>query len=134
MFTLTCILGPPHSPTNLMQETVVSQGTHLNNSMIRISWNLVDTADNYIISISPSVESGSTFTTSNTSIQLPLIYNTVYNISVVASNCAGNSTPTYITITTGIHTLYSYFCAIRNTHSYYTLYNIIVIQAIKLFK
>ena len=30
--------------------------------------------------------------TSNTSIQLPVLYNQEYNISVLANNCAGNST------------------------------------------
>lgn len=84
---------------NLTMETMTYPVTNLNKSMMRIYWNQVETANNYTINISPSVAyypNGSTFTTSvsnNTSIQLPLTYSTVYNISVVASNCAGKSTP-----------------------------------------
>ena len=64
----------------------------------------------YIISLSPLIndnESESTFITSNTTIHLPLQYNQDYNISVMASNCAGNSTPADISVRVGKHLLLS---------------------------
>ena len=47
--------------------------------------------EQYIIVITPPVESGSNFTTSNTSIIVSVLYSQEYNISIVASNCAGSS-------------------------------------------
>ena len=69
----------------------------------RIQWNHVEDVDHYIINVSPSdtVEVESTFTTSNTFIDLPLFYNREYSVRVMASSCAGNSTPVEINITTG---------------------------------
>ena len=67
-----------------------------------LQWNSSDEVDYYIITISPLVvELGSSFTTPDTSIQLPVIYNQKYNVSVVANNCAGNSTPAEITFRVG---------------------------------
>ena len=58
-----------------------------------------EVALNYTITISPPItDSGTTFYTSNTSIQPALLYDQDYNISVVASNCIGNSTPAEIHI------------------------------------
>ena len=75
--------------------------------LMKVQWNPVDMADKYIISVSPLVadnaEFGSIFITPNTTIQLPLQYNQDYNISVMASNCAGNSTPVEISIRVGKH-------------------------------
>ena len=60
-------------------------------------------ADFYIITVSLSVdESESTFTTSSTSIKLSLQPNQDYNVSVVASNCAGNSSAAFINVRIGI--------------------------------
>ena len=62
-------------------------------------------ADFYIITVSLSVdESESTFTTSSTSINLKLSLqpNQDYNVSVVASNCAGNSSAAFINVRIGI--------------------------------
>ena len=54
---------------------------------------------NYTITISPpTADSETIFHTMNTSIQLALLYDQDYNISVVASNCIGNSTPAEIHI------------------------------------
>ena len=54
----------------------------------------------YIITISPLTadSAGAIFHTLNTSIQLTLLYDQDYNISVVASNCIGNSTPAEICV------------------------------------
>ena len=57
---------------------------------------------NYIITISvdpPStVNSGIMFQTTNTSVQLALLYNQDYNISVLVRNCTGTSAPAIIHI------------------------------------
>ena len=54
---------------------------------------------NYTITISPpTADSGTIFHNSDTSIQLTLLYDLDYNISVVASNCIGSSMPAEIRI------------------------------------
>ena len=68
-----------------------------NEARVDFEWEISFHAEQYFITISPPVESGSTFTTSNTTIQFPLSYNQEYNISIIASSCAGNSTPTTYT-------------------------------------
>ena len=72
--------------------------------MMKVQWNAAALTDHYIISLSPLIndnESESTFITSNTTIHLPLQYNQDYNVSVMASNCAGNSTPVDISVRVG---------------------------------
>ena len=58
---------------------------------------------NYTITVYPSEEANpwSIFYTNNTSIPLALHYDQDYNISVMASNCVGNSTPAEIYIRLG---------------------------------
>ena len=68
---------------------------------ITLQWNESEAADHYIIAVSPSVigpSSSASFVTPNSTVGIPVSYNEEYNISVVASNCAGNSTPAEITI------------------------------------
>ena len=56
----------------------------------------------YTITVYPdTANSGSIFHTADTSILLPLKYDQDYNISMVASNCVGNSTPAEIRIRLG---------------------------------
>ena len=56
----------------------------------------------YAITVYPdTANSGSIFHTADTSIPLALNYDQDYNISVVASNCVGNSTPAEIYIRLG---------------------------------
>ena len=86
------LIGPPSSLMNL---------TH---NLTKVQWNAAALADHYIISLSPLIndnESESTFITSNTTIRLPLQHNQDYNVSVMASNCAGNSTPAEISMRIG---------------------------------
>ena len=86
------LIGPPSSLMNL---------THY---LTKVQWNPTALAENYIINLSPLIndsESVFTFITSNTTIHLPLQYNQDYNVSVVASNCAGNSTPAEISMRVG---------------------------------
>ena len=68
------------------------------NVLLKVQWNTNTTQKSVdcFITITPPTESGSVFTTSNTTIQLSILYNQEYNISVVANNCAGNSTPASI--------------------------------------
>ena len=57
---------------------------------------------NYTVAVYPdTTDSESIFYTANTSIPLALNYDQDYNISVVASNCVGNSTPAEIHIRLG---------------------------------
>jgi hypothetical protein len=69
---------------------------------MKIQWTAAALADHYIIGLQINGnESESTFITSNTTVHLPLQYNQDYNVSVMASNCAGNSTPAKISIRVG---------------------------------
>ena len=62
----------------------------------------------YFIAVTPSVESGPTsFTTENSTFQLSVVFNQEYTVSVVANNCAGNSTPA--TTTFNISKYYKYY-------------------------
>ena len=77
---------------------------NLTRDLMKIQWTPVDAADHYIISVSPALDNESkciSITLTNTSIQLPLKYNHDYNVSVTASNCAGNSTPVEISVRVG---------------------------------
>ena len=81
---------------------------NLTNDLMKVQWNSVPMADRYIISVSPDPQvsynesdSESTFITFNTTINLHLQYNRDYNISVMASNCAGNSTSAQISMRVG---------------------------------
>ena len=68
---------------------------------MNVEWNPVDVADNYTVSVSPSLESEYVFVTSHTTIQLPFLYNQDYNVSVVANNCAGSSIEANINVRIG---------------------------------
>jgi hypothetical protein len=71
---------------------------------MKIQWTAAALADHYIIRLSPPVddnESESTFVTSNTTIHLPLQHNQDYNVSVIASDCAGNSTLAEVSVRVG---------------------------------
>lgn len=64
--------------------------------MISVEWffnAIVTSTEVFIVTVSPPLESGSMVTTTNTTIQIPVLFNQEYNISVVANNCAGNSEP-----------------------------------------
>ena len=89
------LVGPPTSPVNLMTSTQDDSG------VTTLLWNSSSVVDEYIIFVAPPVESGSLFKTPNSTIQLTVLYNQEYNISVVANNCAGNSSSTKINIMIG---------------------------------
>ena len=74
--------------------------------LMKVQWNPAHLVDHYIIDVSPPIDdnkSKSTFTTFYTTVHLPLQHNQDYNISVMASNCAGNSTPAEISVRVGKH-------------------------------
>ena len=48
--------------------------------------------DDCIVLVSSTGLVMTTFTTNDTAVHIPLFYNEEYNISVMANNCAGNST------------------------------------------
>ena len=58
--------------------------------------------------------SGSTFYTPDTSMPLILHYDQDYNISVMASNCAGNSTPAEIRIRLGKSQSHMHACVLSS--------------------
>ena len=70
----------------------------MNYSVVEVQWNgsnILGTVNTINISppVGPDLELESTFITTDTTIQLSVLYNQEYNISVVAGNCAGSSTP-----------------------------------------
>ena len=83
---------------------VQTSGHHSNlkqNLITLLQWNASEAANFYIITVSPSVvgpAAGSSIITSNTTVEFSVLYSQEYNISVVASNCVGNSTPAEIMI------------------------------------
>ena len=69
--------------------------------------------DDYIVLVSstgPIMSGTATFTTNDTAVQISLFYNEEYNISVMANNCAGNSTAAEMNVRIGkisyIHIIY----------------------------
>ena len=60
-----------------------------------LTWSPIDNLvnDYNTVFINPPIESGSTFITTKTSIRFLFKCYQEYNVSVVASNCIGNSTP-----------------------------------------
>ena len=94
---------PPVPPSPVITNESIVTGDSHGVAIIMLEWTSSDASvvDNYFINISPPIESVSSFTTTNTSIQLFIQYNQDYDISVVATNCAGNSTPTLTDVKIG---------------------------------
>ena len=72
-----------------------------NGTPTKIQWNQIDDFETFIVIFNPAVNSEFIFTTTNSSIQVFLLYNQAYNIRLIASNCAGKSTLEEINITLG---------------------------------
>ena len=89
------ITEPPVSPV-ITNESIAIVSGDSHGIAIGLEWTSsgATIVDSYVINVSPPTASVSTFITANTSIQLFVLYNQEYNISVLATNCAGNSTPT----------------------------------------
>ena len=94
----TCIyIGPPEFNGSISVNVLSNEDNYYS---VNVSWKTIGPMidEQYIIVITPPVESGSNFITSNTSIILSALYNQEYNISIVASNCAGSSARATTTI------------------------------------
>ena len=66
-----------------------------------LKWNVTGHFEEGFVSVTPPVTAGSIFNTTNTTLQVPILYNQEYNISVMAHNCAGNSTIVTISVNYG---------------------------------
>ena len=97
MFTLT---DKPSSPLTLM---VSSQLDGVNSSLFTLTWSPPSSTGgvsvNYTLTISPPPLSGSPVTMETTSTQITVSYNTTYNVTIRAVNCAGMSDDSTVTIT-----------------------------------
>ena len=78
----------PPSIYDMKQEVFV----HSNRALVAFNWTASGHFEECFVAVSPSLTSGAIFNTRNTSLLLPIMYNQEYHISVVAYNCAGNST------------------------------------------
>ena len=91
---------PPAAPSGV--KTTYDHFTKTEAS-INVTWSTSRGADNYTVKVTPPVDPGqiSYFATTNTSLQLMLMYNVNYSINITAhlSNCVGsNSTIVPLTI------------------------------------
>ncbi len=83
------------SPTSPSTPMVASQQNGLNSSSITLEWDSPSftggVSVSYVLTISPTPLSGSPVTVETTSAQITLSYNTPYNVTIRADNCAGMS-------------------------------------------
>ena len=97
-------LGPVSIDSILMVGTVPHESmavVHLN-VLVSTTGEILE----FSITITSPVESElSNFMTHNTTIQLSVLYNYEYTMNVVASNCAGNSTPVSTTFNISKHSI-----------------------------
>ena len=84
-------LGVPSEPTAINHSV---QSLTANNSTVAVTvqWDPVDGVDNYTVAISPLAQLSATVVTSTSVTVSVADYNEDYTVSVVATNCAGNST------------------------------------------
>ena len=94
-FTFIQCHAVPPSPINIVWHQIES---HTNNAsvtstFISLEWNSnTYLASNFIIEITLDfLGEVLYYTTTNTTIQLPVVYNQEYDIKVLANNCIGNS-------------------------------------------
>ena len=83
-----CSSVRPDPPDGVIKSEIFTSS----NVVVTLQWNNLPEVS-YSVSVTPSVPS---VTSTNTSAMLTVIYNTRYNVSIVATNCAGESDP-YIT-------------------------------------
>ena len=82
-------------------------------TLVDIQWDSIDTANImtvYYITVSPPVKLASQFFAEHSTFQLCLLYNQLYEVRVVSSNCFGNSTDTSFTIQNSELILATVFC------------------------
>ena len=101
-------IGIPASP--IIVNKSISHNEERNDSFIFVlMWipsgvNIVDGYNIMVSSICPIMSATAVFTTklmTCTAVQIPLFYNQEHNISVMANNCAGNSTAAEMNVRIG---------------------------------
>ena len=89
---------PPPPPLN---PTLASQANQPSSSTVTVEWDPPSSPGgvsvSYVLTISPPPLSQSTLTVETTSVQITVSYNTQYNLSIRADNCAGSSGDTNFT-------------------------------------
>ena len=69
---------------------------------ITVTWSASSGADNYTIMVTPILPSGqSLVSTTTTSLQLTVLYNEAYTVSITAQNCVAGSNSTIFPLTIG---------------------------------
>ncbi len=90
------------SPTYPSDPTVVSRQNTVNSSLVTLEWDSPSSTGgvsvSYVLTISPTPLSGSPVTVETTSAHITVSYNTPYNVTIRAVNCAGNSSDVMDTI------------------------------------
>ena len=86
---------------NWSVDATLHQEADFKQTLIDVQWSTVALATHYVIDINPAVSSSSTFITTSNTYQLSILTNHEYNISVTATNCAGNSTSNIYNIRIG---------------------------------
>ena len=83
----------PPSPTNVVWDQSHTNNASVTSTFISLEWNsnsVMYLMSNFIVEIT-SLGEVLHYTTPNTIIQLPVVYNQEYDIKVLATNCIGNS-------------------------------------------
>ena len=87
-------------------------------SFVSLEWEPnVNLATTFIVEIM-SIELGESpkyYITPNTTLQLPVVYNQEYTVTVLANNCIGNSTPANLSLSISKHN--NSFCSYHNNLS-----------------
>ena len=109
LLTIRFIHPGPSSPPQNVRHTVQSSTTDV--AMVSVQWDPpVDNGGtddlNYIVNISPSTQLSATLVTSTT-VTITADYNVNYVLSIVATNCAGNSTTVEYVINIGVLNAYN---------------------------
>ena len=83
----------PPSPRNVVWDQSHTNNASVTSTFISLEWNsnsVMYLMSNFIVEIT-SLGEVLHYTTPNTIIQLPVVYNQEYDIKVLATNCIGNS-------------------------------------------
>ena len=93
--------GPPAAPIGV-NTTVDESNFSPSMASIILTWSASSGTDNYTIMVSPPLPSGQTpLSTTTTMLQLTVLYNEDYTLSIAAHNCGGTSNTTVISSRVG---------------------------------
>ncbi len=93
-----CYTDLPSLPLNLRTSSIENQ---TDSSIVTLEWDSSSTGGvsvRYVLIISPTPLSGSPVTVETTSAQITVSYNTYYNVTIRADNCAGMSDASMFTV------------------------------------